>query len=200
MSKNIVFCGVGGQGTVLASKLVADAAMKENRHVMTAETIGMAQRGGSVFSHMRIDAFDPHVPAASTAAVSPLIARGSADLIIGFEPGETVRQLPYLKKGGYVVTSIRPVQPVSAMIGLSAYDSGAMIDYLQKHVENLILVDADRALADIGNAKVLNMVLLGAAIRTGEVGVDPADVVEALHTRIPEKLWEVNERALSYIN
>lgn len=210
MSKNIVFCGVGGQGTVLASKLVADAAMKENRHVMTAETIGMAQRGGSVFSHMRIDAFGPHadtgetsfpdVPDASVAAVSPLIARGSADLIIGFEPGETVRQLPYLKKDGFVVTSIRPVQPVSAMIGLSAYDSDAMIDYLKTHVKHLILVDADKALADIGNAKVLNMVLLGAAIRTGEVGVEPSDIVEALHARLPEKLWEVNEKALSYIS
>ncbi len=195
MNKNIVFCGVGGQGTVLASRLVADAAMKENRHVMTAETIGMAQRGGSVFSHMRID---DKQEKSLTVVRSPLVARGDADLIIGFEPGETVRQLPYLKKDGWVVTSTRPVQPVSAMIGLSSYDSEAMISYLKKHVAHLILVDADQALADIGNPRVLNIVLLGAAIRTGEVGVEPADIVEALHARLPEKVWEVNEKALAY--
>lgn len=195
MNKNIVFCGVGGQGTVLASRLVADAAMKENRHVMTAETIGMAQRGGSVFSHMRID---DQQEKSLTVVRSPLVARGDADLIIGFEPGETVRQLPYLKKGGWVVTSTRPVQPVSAMIGLSSYDSEAMISYLKKHVAHLILVDADQALADIGNPRVLNIVLLGAAIRTGEVGVEPADIVEALHARLTEKVWEVNEKALAY--
>ena len=195
MNKNIVFCGVGGQGTVLASRLVADAAMKENRHVMTAETIGMAQRGGSVFSHMRID---DQQEKSLTVVRSPLVARGDADLIIGFEPGETVRQLPYLKKDGWVVTSTRPVQPVSAMIGLSSYDSEAMISYLKKHVAHLILVDADQALADIGNPRVLNIVLLGAAIRTGEVGVEPADIVEALHARLTEKVWEVNEKALGY--
>lgn len=195
MNKNIVFCGVGGQGTVLASRLVADAAMKENRHVMTAETIGMAQRGGSVFSHMRID---DKQEKSLTVVRSPLVARGDADLIIGFEPGETVRQLPYLKKDGWVVTSTRPVQPVSAMIGLSCYDSEAMISYLKKHVAHLILVDADQALADIGNPRVLNIVLLGAAIRTGEVGVEPADIVEALHARLTEKVWEVNEKALAY--
>lgn len=195
MNKNIVFCGVGGQGTVLASRLVADAAMKENRHVMTAETIGMAQRGGSVFSHMRID---DKQEKSLTVVRSPLVARGDADLIIGFEPGETVRQLPYLKKGGWVVTSTRPVQPVSAMIGLFSYDSEAMISYLKKHVAHLILVDADQALADIGNPRVLNIVLLGAAIRTGEVGVEPADIVEALHARLTEKVWEVNEKALAY--
>lgn len=195
MNKNIVFCGVGGQGTVLASRLVADAAMKENRHVMTAETIGMAQRGGSVFSHMRID---DKQEKSLTVVRSPLVARGDADLIIGFEPGETVRQLPYLKKDGWVVMSTRPVQPVSAMIGLSSYDSEAMISYLKKHVAHLILVDADQALADIGNPRVLNIVLLGAAIRTGEVGVEPADIVEALHARLTEKVWEVNEKALAY--
>lgn len=195
MNKNIVFCGVGGQGTVLASRLVADAAMKENRHVMTAETIGMAQRGGSVFSHMRID---DKQEKSLTVVRSPLVARGDADLIIGFEPGETVRQLPYLKKDGWVVTSTRPVQPVSAMIGLSSYDSEAMISYLKKHVAHLILVDADQALADIGNPRVLNIVLLGAAIRTGEVGVEQADIVEALHARLTEKVWEVNEKALAY--
>jgi indolepyruvate ferredoxin oxidoreductase beta subunit len=187
MSKNIVFCGVGGQGTVLASKLVAAAAMKEKKHVMTAETIGMAQRGGSVFSHMKIG-----------EAASPLIGSGEADLIVGFEPGETVRQLKFLKPGGSVVTSIRPVQPVSAMIGLSTYDSAAMIEYLKQHVAHLVLVDADEALTSLGNPKVLNMVLLGAAVRTDEIDVEFDDIYAALHERLPEKLWDINEKALQY--
>ena len=188
MSRNIIFCGVGGQGTVLASKLTAAAAMKENKHVMTAETIGMAQRGGSVFSHMKIG-----------EAASPLIGEKEADLIVSFEPGETVRQLKFLKEDGTVVTSIRPVQPVSAMIGLAAYDSDAMIHYLKKHVKHLILVDADKALKDLGNTKVMNMVLLGAAVSSGEAGVELKDVEEALHERLPEPLWEVNEKALQYM-
>ena len=81
MNKNIVLCGVGGQGTVLASKLIAAAAMKKGIPVMSAETIGMAHRGGSVFSHIRL----------GENLHSPMIAKGTADLVIGFEPGETVR-------------------------------------------------------------------------------------------------------------
>ncbi len=187
MSKNIVFCGVGGQGTVLASKLVAKAAMMEQMHVRTAETIGMAQRGGSVFSHMRLGEAD-----------SPLIGKGEADLIIGFEPGETVRQLPYLKKGGAVVSSLKPVMPVSAMIGQSSYDAGQMAEYLKKQVEHLVLVDADKALAEIGNPKALNVLLLGAALATGEIGVSRESLVEALHETLKQPLWEMNEKALSY--
>ena len=89
-NRNIVLCGVGGQGTVLASKLLAAAAMSKDIPVMSAETIGMAQRGGSVFSHLRM----------GKNLYSPMIKTGTADLIIGFEPGETVRMLPYLKNMG----------------------------------------------------------------------------------------------------
>lgn len=88
MSTNIILCGVGGQGTILASKLIAAAAMKKGIMVRTAETIGMAQRGGSVFSHLKL----------GSGSFSPLIGRGRADLIIGFEPAEAVRQLPFLKR------------------------------------------------------------------------------------------------------
>ena len=107
MSTNIVLCGVGGQGTVLASKLIATAAMGRGIPVKTAETIGMAQRGGSVFSHVRV----------GDGAASPLVGRGTADVIVAFEPAEAVRQLPFLRRGGAVVVSNRPVVPVSAMTG-----------------------------------------------------------------------------------
>ena len=155
--KNIVLCGVGGQGTVLASKLLSAAAMSKDIPVMSAETIGMAQRGGSVFSHLRM----------GDNLYSPMIETGTADLIIGFEPGETVRMLPYLKDHGHIVVSTRAVKPVTATLSGSDYDAPQMLEYLKAAVPNLTLVNADQACADIGSSKVLNMVLLGAAIRTG---------------------------------
>ncbi len=188
MRKNIILCGVGGQGTVLASKLAAAAAMNRGFGVKTAETIGMAQRGGSVFSHLRI----------GDDIASPLIAKGQADLIIGFEPAETVRMLPYLKKGGSAVVSSRPIMPVSASIGASVYPLGEIMDYLKSRVENLTIVDSDRAAADLGSDRVLNVVLLGAAVRTGELGVTEEDVMEAIHQRLAEKFHALNEKALMY--
>ena len=90
MSRNCLLCGVGGQGVVLASRLIAYAAMEQGDFVRTTETIGMAQRGGSVVSHVR----------AGEEVHSPLIPAGGADVILAFEPGEAVRCLPYLKEGG----------------------------------------------------------------------------------------------------
>ena len=189
MSKNIILCGVGGQGTILASRLIASAAMNQNLPILTAETIGMAQRGGSVFSHVRI----------GEGAHSPMIAKGQADLIIAFEPGEAVRQLPYLKTDGAVVVSLRPVMPVSAMIGQTSYDAGAMISYLQEHVRALTVVDADRAAKELNSSKTLNVVLLGAAVRSGELGLAEEDIEEAIRQRLPEKLWELNIKSLKFV-
>ena len=186
MSKNIILCGVGGQGTILASRLIATAAMDKNIPIKTAETIGMAQRGGSVFSHLRL----------GEGTNSPLIGKGEVDLIIGFEPGETVRQLPFLKKGGAVVVSSRPVMPVSAMIGQSKYDAEAMIKYLKENVEHLTIVDADKAAEELGSAKVLNVVLLGAAIRSGELGLSEEDVEKAIKEKVPARFLELNRKAL----
>ena len=188
MSKNIILCGVGGQGTILASRLIATAAMDKNIPIKTAETIGMAQRGGSVFSHLRL----------GEGTNSPLIGKGEVDLIIGFEPGETVRQLPFLKKGGAVVVSSRPVMPVSAMIGQSKYDAEAMIKYLKENVEHLTIVDADKAAEELGSAKVLNVVLLGAAIRSGELGLSEEDVEKAIKEKVPARFLELNKKALAW--
>lgn len=189
MNKNIVLCGVGGQGTVLASKLIAATAMKKNLSVMSAETIGMAQRGGSVFSHVRIG---EHLH-------SPMIARGTADIIIGFEPGETVRMLPYLKTGGQVVVSNRAIMPVTATLSSSPYDGGQMIDYLRQQVANLIVIDTDKACREIGSSKVLNTLLLGAAIHSGALGFTEEEMKASIRDRLPEKFHELNFRALEYI-
>ena len=178
--RNIVLCGVGGQGTVLASKLLAAAAMSKDIPVMSAETIGMAQRGGSVFSHLRM----------GKNLYSPMIKTRTADLIIGFEPGETVRMLPYLKEHGQVVVSTHAIKPVTA--------TPPMIDYLEKHVENLTLIDADTICREIGSQKVLNMVLLGAAIRTGVLDFSLEEIEEVMKKALPEKFHEMNLKALRY--
>ena len=162
-NRNIVLCGVGGQGTVLASKLLAAAAMSKDIPVMSAETIGMA-----------------------------------ADLIIGFEPGETVRMLPYLKEHGQVVVSTHAIKPVTATLSGSSYDAPPMIDYLKKHVENLTLIDADTICREIGSQKVLNMVLLGATIRTGVLDFSLEEIEEVMKKTLPEKFHEMNLKALRY--
>ena len=188
-NKNILLCGVGGQGTVLASKLLAAAAMARDIPVMSAETIGMAQRGGSVFSHLRMGG----------ELYSPMIAKNSADIIIGFEPAETVRMLPYLKKDGYIVTSSKPIVPATSSLKGSAYNGAEMIDYLREHVKNLIVVDAESACREIGSAKVLNMVLLGAAIRTGVLDLTEEDIKRAVDTMVNPKFRELNFEALDYV-
>ena len=188
MLKNIILCGVGGQGTILASRLIASACMNQNLPILTAETIGMAQRGGSVFSHVRI----------GDGANSPMIAKGQADLIIAFEPAEAVRQLPFLKKGGAVVVSSRPVMPVSALIGKTSYHANDMLSYLNATVEKLTIVDADLASRELGSSKTLNVVLLGAAIRSGELGIEEEHIVDAIKERVPEKFWELNLKSLAW--
>lgn len=187
MSKNIILCGVGGQGTVLASKLLANAAMAKDIPVMTAETIGMAQRGGSVTSHVRL----------GDSAYSPLIPLGKADLIIAFEPAEAVRMLPFLKEGGSVITSSRPVIPVTAALSGSDYQPGTMLDYLKVKTEKLTVIDADRLCAKVGNAKALNVILLGAAIMSGETGLTKEDIKSAITRIVPEKFHELNFKALN---
>lgn len=188
MNKNIIICGVGGQGTVLASKLIAAAAMKKGLSVMSAETIGMAQRGGSVFSHIRI----------GEGFYSPMIAQGTADVILGFEPGEAVRMLPYLRKGGQAVVSARGIMPVTAALSGASYKSGEMLAYLEKNVEHLLVVDTEKACLKIGSSKILNILLLGAAIHSGALGLTKEEIKEVIKERVPEKFHEMNFRALEY--
>ncbi len=188
MRKNIILCGVGGQGTVLASRLISRAAMESGIPVLSAETIGMAQRGGSVFSHLRMgeDLF------------SPMIARGEADLILGFEPGEAVRMLPWLKPEGRMIVSSRPVMPVTAALGGNAYRAEDMLAYLRAQVPQLEIVDAERALREVGSPKVLNLILLGAALRSGALGLEADALRQAVRLLIPERFHELNLRALDW--
>ena len=186
MSRNCLLCGVGGQGVVLASRLIAYAAMEQGDFVRTTETIGMAQRGGSVVSHVR----------AGEEVHSPLIPAGGADVILAFEPGEAVRCLPDLKEGGLVITNSRIVKPVTASLGGSSYSGGEMLDYLKKKAGQVIVVDGDEICRRAGSAKVLNVALLGAAAKSGALGISMDEMLEAVRKNVKEKYIALNEKAL----
>ncbi|CCX88633.1 putative uncharacterized protein [Clostridium sp. CAG:590] len=186
MSKSVILCGVGGQGTVLASKLISYAAMAKGEEVKSAETIGMAQRGGSVTSHIRI----------GEEAFSPLIPKGKADVMIAFEPAEAVRNLDYLKPDGVVVVSQKAVKPVTASLSAKVYEGQEMLDYLGKHVSRLVIVDGQQVMEELGSAKVLNVVLLGAAIACNEIDITVDEIKAAIREKVPERFYELNLRAL----
>ncbi len=188
--KNCLLCGVGGQGTILASKLIADCALMQGKKARASETIGMAQRGGSVVSHVRIgeEGHDVH---------SPMIEHGTAHVLLAFEPAEAVRALPYLAKDGVLVVSKKAVKPVTATLSNSSYDGTEMLDYLKEHVEQLIIVDGEELCEKCGSAKVLNTILLGAGIASGKLGFTLEQMEEAIKKRVKEQFVELNIKALS---
>ncbi len=186
MNKNILICGIGGQGTVLASKLIASSAMAQGRSVHSAETIGMAQRGGSVTSHVRIgdDVF------------SPLIPEGKADLILAFEPAEAVRNLKYLKKDGLIIVNSRPVKPVTESLLDTGYDGKNMIEYLTQSVKTLV-VDADIICEPLGSTKAFNVVILGVATGADVLGFDKDTMIKEIENRVKAKFVELNKKAFA---
>ena len=188
MQTNILICGVGGQGIVLTSKLIAATAMANNIPVMSAETIGMAQKGGSVFSVLRL----------GEGLHCPMFPEHSADIIIGFEPAEAVRMLPYLKKGGSVVLNTHPIMPVTAALSGSDYTGKEMIDYLQRHVEHLVMTDGDAACRTLGSPKVLNMVMLGLAIRQNVIPFTLEDIEKTMIATVKPQFVELNSKALRF--
>lgn len=184
--KNWLLAGVGGQGTVLASKVIAQTAMNRGLNVRTAETIGMAQRGGCVVSHVRM----------GEDIASPMIPKGQADVLIGFEPAEAVRCLPYLKAGGLVVVNTQPIQPVTATLTGKGYEAEAMLAALAQQAPHLVLVDGQALCEACGSSKVLNVALLGAAVGSGQTELTLEEVEAALRQRLPERFQQMNLQAL----
>ena len=184
MNKDILICGVGGQGTVLASKLLAASAMAEVNTVHSAETIGMAQLGGSVTSHVRI----------GERAFSPLIPQGAADLLMAFEPAEAVRNLSYLKEGGLVLVNTAAVKPTTESIRDTGYDGAKMLDYLEKKC-HCIRVDADSVCREFGSQRYFNVVMLGVAIGTGIFDIPAQTVTKEILNRVPERFADINLKA-----
>lgn len=184
---NCLLCGVGGQGTVLASRLIAHCAMKQGHFARTAETIGMAQRGGSVVSHVRI----------GDNIQSALIPQGSAELLIAFEPCEAVRALPYLSAGSTVIVATRAIQPITGALSGKRFDAEEMIAYLRAHADRVICVDGDAIAREVGSAKVLNVALLGAASASGTLSISLQEIEEALAEKLPPKVLAMNQTALA---
>ncbi len=189
MNKNIILCGVGGQGTVLASKLISSIAMEKGFSVMSAETIGMSQRGGSVFSYIRI----------GEEVQTPMIGVGEADLIIGFEPGEAVRMLPYLKKDGQMIVSNREVMPVMATLTGTTYSGKEMLNFLAGKVKKLVVVDTEKFCEEMGTTKTLNVFLLGVAAASGVLGFSEEELRNVIKRKVPEKFHVLNERTLEHV-
>lgn len=182
---NYILAGVGGQGTVLASKLLAAAAIARGETAHTAETIGMAQRGGSVVSHVRLG-----------ECYSPLVPVKQADVIIGFEPSEAVRNLEFLKENGIVVVSTTAVKPVTASLMKSEYDGEEMITYLKANVRELIIVDGESLCQSCGSQKVLNVGLLGAAAKAKSFGFTFDELKATIMSNMAPKHIELNLKAL----
>lgn len=183
MNKNILICGVGGQGTVLASKIIAASAMDEGSAVHSAETIGMAQRGGSVTSHVRIG-----------EAYSPLIPGGTADMILAFEPAEAVRNLSYLKKDGIVIVNSVPVKPVTESLMNTCYDGTEMVAYL-KNKCSCVVIDAKKICEPFGSSRYFNIAILGVAAGTGRLGISKETILAEIEKRVPQKFIETNKAA-----
>lgn len=187
MKMNCLLCGVGGQGTVLASRIIAQAAMEKGLFARTSETIGMAQRGGCVISHVRIG-----------ETVSPLIPLGGADVLIGFEPGEALRCLPYLKDGGTVIVSTKVIQPVTASLTGKSFEGAPFLACLTKQAGHVIVVDGETICKICGSDKVLNTALLGAAAASGRIGLSLAEITAVIREKLPAKMIAINEKALQH--
>ena len=184
MNKDILICGTGGQGTVLASRIIAAAAMQEGSAVHSAETIGMAQRGGSVTSHVRI----------GDNAFSPLIPFGNADIILAFEPGEAVRNLKYLKKDGVAVVNTAAVKPVTESLNETGYDGSEQVEYLKSKC-SCIFVNSEEVCAPFGSSKFFNIIILGVAAGSGKLGISREALLDQIEKRVPPKFIETNKKA-----
>lgn len=186
---NCVICGVGGQGNVLASRLIAQVLLARDEHVKTAETIGMAQRGGSVASHVR-----------GGRPQSPLVPKGCADCLIAFEPGEAVRCIDYLAPGGTIVVNTQATQPPVAGLQGIDYDGFEALAYLRSLSDvTLIEVDGASICEQVGSSKVLNIALLAAAVKSGALGITRDELEDAIRARVKPRFHDMNLRAVALV-
>jgi indolepyruvate ferredoxin oxidoreductase beta subunit len=180
---NVLIAGVGGQGTVLAARLLGLAAMEAGFDIRGSETIGMAQRGGSVVSHVRI----------GNNIASPLIEASGADIVIAFEPGEAVRIASRLRQGGAMIVSDRAIVPAVA----GEYDSAKTLEWLRSNIDKLHIISGEDVIQACG-ARGLNVALLGAASALGTLPFGMVELESAIRKRLPEKFIGANIAALAY--
>ena len=186
MKYTVQIVGVGGQGVLLASMVLGNAAMAMGHDVAMSEVHGMAQRGGSVLSTVRF----------GDGVVSPLEAAGSADLILGFEPVETCRNLPLGNKDTAILMNLDPVLPSMVAAGFEEYPK---MDEIEECVKarntNLVTIDATRIAIEAGKAVADNAVMIGAVAAMKGFPIPKEVLHDALMAQVPEKFKELNSKA-----
>ncbi|MCI5944418.1 MAG: indolepyruvate oxidoreductase subunit beta [Eubacterium sp.] len=184
MTKNIMIVGVGGQGSLLASKLLGHLLLTEGYDVKVSEVHGMSQRGGSVVTYVRF----------GEKVYSPVIDKGEADFIVSFEKLEAARYVEYLKEGGRIVVNTQEIDPMPVIIGAMDYPE----DLIGKMQELGIQVDAMDCLAlanEAGSAKAVNLVLMGRLSRYFEIPEEKW--MKAIEECVPPKFVELNKKAFA---
>ena len=193
---NVLIAGIGGQGSVLAAKILAAAAQARGWKVRTAETIGMAQRGGNVTSHVRMGDAGEEVHA-------PLIARGTADFIVALEPGEAVRALPYLAPDGLLVCARTAIPSVETTLSGEPYEAEPLLAYLEGAAPHFLAVDEAAICEEVGSRKVANLVMLASAVAAsngtsfglrGAIGTD--ELVRAMEACVKPAFVALNRAAI----
>jgi indolepyruvate ferredoxin oxidoreductase beta subunit len=184
MKLDLVIAGVGGQGTVLASRILAQAALNAGYAARTSEMIGMAQREGSVQSHVRI-----------AGRGGPVIGAKTADVLIGFEPAEAQRGCGLLRDDGLMLVNTQAVRPVTVALGSCRYPEAEVLEYLRRFPARTTLVDASGLAVRAGNFRTVNAVMLGMLAGTGILPFGSDEVLQVLLEMVPAKAREVNERA-----
>ncbi len=181
MTKNIMIVGVGGQGTLLTSRIIGKAALAEGLDVKISEVHGMAQRGGSVVTFVRF----------GEKVNEPVVEEGQADVIISFERLEALRYAHFLKKDGVIVVNDCRIDPMTVVIGAKTYPEN-IIEALKKD-HNVRAIDAQKIALELGNSKVLNSVVLGFA--ASAIGFDKQTWIDTVASTVPPKTIEINEKA-----
>ncbi len=178
---NIMIVGVGGQGTLLASRILGNTVVNEGYDVKVSEVHGMSQRGGSVVTYVKYD----------DKVYSPIIDRGEADIILAFELLEAYRALPYLKKGGKMIVNTQQIDPMPVITGAMKYPEN-IADKLSDKID-VVTVDALKYATEAGNAKAVNVVLIGLMAKNTDIAYEKW--VETIKSSTPEKFLESNLKA-----
>ena len=181
---NILIVGVGGQGTILASRILAYLAQEEGHDVKVSEIHGMAQRGGSVTTQVRM----------GKKVYSPLISEGKADIILAFERLEALRSMHYLKQGGTMIVNDQAIEPVPVIMGLQEYPAN-IIEKIKSKIPDTISLDALSIARKCGNDKASNVVLMGVLAR--KMGYDWDKCMKAIEAKVPAKFLELNRKAFA---
>lgn len=180
-TKSIMIVGVGGQGTLLASRILGNAVISEGYDVKVSEVHGMSQRGGSVVTYVRY----------SDKVYSPIIDKGGADMILAFELLEAKRALPYLKKGGKIIVNSQKIDPMPVIIGACEYPDNIENDL--NAAADTVIIDALSLAKEAGNQKAVNVVLIGVMAKNTDI---PYEVwINTIKNTVPEKFLEVNLKA-----